>query len=305
MSLGALFWGKGKSGFGYGSTAEDVSDGLDLSGRRYLVTGSNSGIGAETARVLALRGATVLCGARSQAKANETAKALSPVAIGVACELSEPASVRACVAAVRAQHEPLDGIICNAGIMALPKLEQKYGYELQFFTNHVGHFLLVNGLLDQLTPSGRVVVLSSTAHMNAPRAGIEFDNLSGERGYSAWTAYGQAKLANLLFARELARRLPSTQTANAVHPGVIATNLGRHMPGWMQAIMGVTAPVVLKSIPEGAATQTWAAVHPSTAALRGEYLADSNVATSSAHGRDDALAAKLWVETEKIVAGLP
>lgn len=305
MSLGALFWGKGKSGFGYGSTAEDVSEGLDLSGRRYLVTGSNSGIGAETARVLALRGATVLCGARSQSKADETAKALSPLAIGVACELSEPASVRACVATVRAQHEPLDGILCNAGIMALPKLEQKHGYELQFFTNHVGHFMLVTGLLEQLTPSGRVVVLSSTAHRNAPRAGIEFDNLSGERGYSAWTAYGQAKLANLLFARELARRLPSTQTANAVHPGVIATNLGRHMPGWMQAITGVMAPVVLKSIPEGAATQTWAAVHPVTAALRGEYLADSNVAIPSAHGRDDALAAKLWVESEKIVAGLP
>ena len=305
MSFGALFRGKGKSGYGYGSTAEDVSDGLDLSGRRYLVTGSNSGIGAETARVLALRGATVLCGARSQAKADETAKALSPLAIGVACELSEPASVRACVTMVRAQNEPLDGIICNAGIMALPKLEQKHGYELQFFTNHVGHFILVTGLLDPLTPSGRVVVLSSAAHTAAPSAGIEFDNLSGARDYTAWRAYGQAKLANLLFARELAKRMPSAQTANAVHPGVIATNLGRHMPGWMQTILGVTAPIFLKSIPEGAATQTRAAVHPATAALRGEYLADCNVSTSSALGRDDALAAKLWAETEKIVAALP
>jgi NAD(P)-dependent dehydrogenase (short-subunit alcohol dehydrogenase family) len=304
MSFGALFRGKGASGFGYGSTAEDVSDGIDLSGQRYLVTGSNSGIGAETARVLALRGATVLCAARSQAKADETARALSPTAIGVACELSEPASVRGCVTAVRAMGEPLAGIICNAGIMALPKLEQKHGYELQFFTNHIGHFALATGLLDLLAGDGRVVVLSSAAHAGAPSGGIEFDNLSGARGYTAWRAYGQAKLANLLFARELARRLPAGQTANSVHPGVIATNLGRHMPGWMQTIMGATAPLFLKSIPEGAATQTWAAVHPTTAALRGEYLADSNVATSSALGRDDALAAKLWVESEKIVAGL-
>ena len=124
----------------------------------------------------------------------------------VACELAEPASVRAAVAKIKSLKVPIDGIICNAGIMALPTLNQAYGYELQFFTNHIGHFILVTGLIDSLAASGRVTMLSSRAHEAAPKGGIEFDNLSGEKGYSAWRAYGQSKLANLLFAKELARR---------------------------------------------------------------------------------------------------
>jgi WW domain-containing oxidoreductase len=305
MSLYASLAGKGPSGFGYGSTAEDVTAGLDLRGRRYLVTGANSGIGAETVRVLALRGATVLCGARTEARAAEACARLGAAAVPVACELSEPDSVRACVAAVRASGAPLDGIVCNAGIMALPKLVQKHGYELQFFTNHIGHFLLVTGLLDQLGPAGRVVMLSSAAHKNAPGAGIELDNLSGERGYAPWRAYGQSKLANLLFARSLARRLGGTgRTANAVHPGVIATNLTRHMNPLMQGVWAASAPLFLKSVPQGAATQVWAAVHPDAAALRGEYLADCNVARASARGRDDVLAERLWEASERIVAEL-
>jgi WW domain-containing oxidoreductase len=190
--------------------------------------------------------------------------------------------------------------------MALPRREVAHGIELQLFTNHVGHFLLVTGLLDRLADDGRVVMLSSEAHRRAPREGIRFDDLGAERGYSPWTAYGQSKLANLLFAKELARRLVGTRrTAHAVHPGVIATNLGRHMPSIMRVALGVAAPLVLKSIPQGAATQTWAAVHPAAASLSGTYLADCNVARPRRDAEDPALAARLWEVTERIVARLP
>ena len=180
-----------------------------------------------------------------------------------------------------------------------------HGYERQFFTNHIGHFILVTGLLPALADDARVVMLSSAAHTGAPKAGIEFDNLDGARGYSSITSYGQSKLANLLFARELARRFgTSGKTANAVHPGVIATNLGRHMNAALVAMLTVAAPLVLKTIPQGAATEVWAAVSPGAGALNGAYLADSNVAKSSRLGEDAALAGKLWAKSEEIVAAL-
>jgi NAD(P)-dependent dehydrogenase (short-subunit alcohol dehydrogenase family) len=303
MSIVAWLKGKGDSGFGYGSTAEEVTDGLDLSGKNFLLTGCNSGIGLETMRVLAKRGARVFAGARTEQKARDAAAAFDGDLVPVACELSEPKSVRACVEAM--SKHTLDGIVCNAGIMALPNLERAFGYEMQFFTNHIGHFLLVTGLLDRLAPEGRVVMLSSSAHNAAPLGGIQFDNLTGKRGYSPWEAYGQSKLANLLFAKELAKRLRSTgQTANAVHPGVINTNLGRSMPGIARAALAIAAPLALKSIPQGAATQCYVATHPDMK-VSGEYFADCNVAPSSAVSRDPALAARLWEESEKIVAQLP
>ena len=206
MSLLALIKPKGPSGFGYGSTAEDVTAGLSLNGKTYLLTGCNSGLGLETLRVLALRGAHVISAARTLEKAQAACASIKGLTTPVACELAEPASVRACVATVKRLNIPIDGIICNAGIMALPKLNRAYGYELQFFTNHIGHFILVTGLIDALAADARVTVLSSRAHESAPKGGIEFDNLSGEKGYSAWRAYGQSKFANLLFAKELARR---------------------------------------------------------------------------------------------------
>ncbi|MEM9695753.1 MAG: SDR family NAD(P)-dependent oxidoreductase [Myxococcota bacterium] len=302
MSLISRLRGPGKSGFGYGSTAADVTRGLDLSGQTFLVTGCNSGLGQETVRTLGAAGAHVVGAARTKEKATAALAGLAH-ATAVACELSEPDSVRTAVATVAA-GPPLDGIICNAGIMALPRLERRHGLELQFLTNHIGHFMLVTGLLDRLTSSGRVVMVSSNAHFRAPKEGIEFDNLDGAKRYNGWLNYGQSKLANILFANELALRLPSGQTANALHPGVIRTNLGRHLPAAMDAVFGLLVPLVLKSIPEGAATQCYVATHPSLARVRGKYFADCNLKAPSRHGRDPHLATRLWNETEAIVSRL-
>jgi NAD(P)-dependent dehydrogenase (short-subunit alcohol dehydrogenase family) len=300
MSLVSRFLRPGPSGFGYASTAEEVTRGIDLHAKTFLLTGSNSGIGHETLRVLAARGAHVVATARSLGKASRACAEVSGNTTPLECDLGDPASVRGCVARIQAEGIRLDGIICNAGIMAPPKLEQLHGYEKQFFTNHIGHFALVTGLLTALTPEGRVVVVSSNAHRRAPRQGIELDNLSGERGYRPWTAYGQSKLANLLFARELSRRLPGPrQTANALHPGVIATNLTRSLPV-IDLMMRVMTPIALKTIAQGAATQCYVATHPALVA-NGEYFSNCNIARSSPRGRDRELALKLWEASERIL----
>ena len=306
MSLYGLFQGKGPSGFGYNSTSNEVTEGLDLSGKTYLLTGCNSGLGAETLRVLTMRGARVLGAARSQEKAAKACSAVTGDAIPVVCELSEPASVRAAVASVQSMGFALDGIIANAGVMALPKRTLQHGYELQFFTNHVGHFLLVTGLLDQLSDHGRIVMLSSGAHTGTYPEGIRLDDLAAETGYTAWGAYGQSKLANMLFAKHLATRLPkATQRANSVHPGVIATNLSRHMNRAVIALFSGLGPILaLKSVPQGAATQLYVATHPEAAAGNGLYFSDCNPKLPSSHGQDSDLAAALWDKTEEIVAGL-
>ena len=306
MSLYSMFTSKGPSGFGYASTAEEVTAGLSLAGKTYLVTGCNSGLGEEACRVLALRGARVVGTARTIEKATAALAPLGTATVPLACELSDPKSVRACVAAVQAQQLVLDGIIANAGIMALPKLQQAFGYELQFFTNHIGHFMLVTGVLDQLGAAGRVVLLSSSAHKMAPKVGIEFDNLSGAQGYRPWRSYGQSKLANLLFAKELARRfVGTTRTANAVHPGVINTKLSRHMNPVGTFLFGALGSLALKSVPQGAATEVYVATNPALAEVSGKYFANCNVATSRADADDPALAKRLWEVSEQIVASLP
>ncbi|HMV70097.1 MAG TPA: short-chain dehydrogenase/reductase SDR, partial [Myxococcota bacterium] len=203
---------------------------------------------------------------------------------------------------------PLHAILANAGIMALAERTLIHGYEAQLFTNHIGHFLLVTSLSSALTDDARVILTSSGAHTYAPRGGIDFDNLDASKGYDPWVAYGQSKMANILFAVELARRFQGTaRTANAVHPGVIRTNLARNMGAVAVAAdvaMAVMGPFVLKSVGEGAATQTWGAVHPDAASISGEYLADCNVAVPRADARDLTLAAKLWARSEEIVAAL-
>ena len=303
MSLYSMLAGKGPNGFGYGSTAEDVTEGLDLTGKTFLVTGCNSGLGLETMRVLTKRGAHVIGTARTAAKASEAGASVGGKTTGVACELAEPASVRAAVERVKSLGTKLDAIVCNAGIMALPKRETAHGYELQFFTNHVGHFLLVTGLLDQLADAGRVVVVSSEAHRQAPPETIRFDDLGAEKSYSPWVAYGQSKIANILFAKELARRFEGTKkTANALHPGVIRTNLGRHMGGVASVAFGLVGPLFLKSIPEGAATETFLATHPSVASTSGLYFSDSNPKKPRRDAEDASKAKKLWEVSEEIAA---
>ena len=304
MSLVSMLKGKGESGFGYGSTAEEVTAGLDLSGRTYLMTGCTSGLGGEVLRVLVERGATVLATARTLEKAKRACAPFGEAAMSFSCELSEPSSVRACVETVRDLGVALDGILANAGIMALPKLTVKHGLELQFLTNHLGHFILVTGLVPLLTPSGRVVIMSSSAHKMAPKEGVRLDHLDGSRGYSPWTAYGQSKLANLLFAKELSRRLPSGKTANAVHPGVISTGLQRNMNPALAALLSVGSPLFLKSIPEGAATETFVLTHPSVAQITGKYFADCNVAASSSLADDAHLARALWEKSEQLETAL-
>lgn len=291
----------GPSGFGYSSTAEEVCAGLDLAGKTILITGVNSGLGLESARVLGRHGAHLIGLARTRDKAVVALAAIAAQGTPIECDLSDPGSVRTAVQTVRALGRPLDVLLANAGIMALPTLKQMGGYEVQFFTNHIGHFILVTGLLDVLSQDARVVVLSSAAHSFSPKAGIEFDNLSGEKGYSPWTAYGQSKLANLLFARTLAKRFEGTaRTANAVHPGVIATNLLRHMSPLYHLGVGAFGWIAMKSIGQGAATECYVAVHPDARGVNGQYWKDCNISRSSTLGRDDALAERLWRESERI-----
>ena len=305
MSLLAMIKGKrGPSGFGFASSAEEVTEGLDLSGKTILITGVNSGIGLESARVLAMRGASIIGAGRTLEKAAAALAPLEGEHTPLACELADPASVRAAVETVKGLGRPIDVLLCNAGIMALPELQVSNGYELMFFTNHVGHFILVTGLVECLAEDGRVVMLSSGAHQGAPKGGIEFDNLTGENGYSAWKGYGQSKMANLLFAKALAKRLTGNRTANSVHPGVIQTNLSRHMSGVVTTMFGLLGGLFEKKMGQGAATQCYVATHPSLASVSGEYFADCNIAKARPDGSDDATAERLWTVTEEIVAGL-
>ncbi len=312
MSLYGLFKKVDSNGFGYNSTAEEVSEGLDLSNKTFLLTGCNSGLGEETLRVLTLRGARVIGIARTIEKANIACEKMNQMnskgeAIGVACDLSDPQMVLEAVKKVQKSGFSLDGIIANAGIMALPQCQETFGNESQFFTNHVGHFILITNLLDQLSEFGRVVMLSSKAHFRTYEEGVRVKDPSCKGGkYSAWEAYGQSKLANLLFANHLSTRLPKpTQTANSVHPGVIATNLTRHLSKWIVKPLDLFgSAIALKTVSQGAATQVFVATHPSVADVSGEYFIDCATAKPSIFGQDAQLAADLWEKTEKIVENL-
>jgi NAD(P)-dependent dehydrogenase (short-subunit alcohol dehydrogenase family) len=286
--------------FGFETTAEEATHGLDLAGKTFLVTGCNSGLGLETTRVLGLRGAHVIGAARTRDKAAKALADSGAEGTPIACELSDPGSVKACVTAVNGMARRIDATICNAGIMALPEPRTTLGLDLQFLTNHIGHFILVTGTLDALSDDGRVVMLSSGAHRMAPDSGIDFDNLSGERDYSPWKMYGQSKLANILFAKSLASRFEgSPRTANAVHPGVIKTNLVRHIADPDAMLKSMT----LKTVPQGAATQCLVATHPGLAATTGEYFADCQVQEPRHQALSAELAAQLWERSEAIVAG--
>ena len=294
------------SPFNAESTAMEVTEGLDLTGQTAFITGCNSGLGYETMRVLSLRGATVIGAARTMEKAEAACAEMSGTAIPVVCELSDLESVANCGKQVRELGMPIDMLILNAGIMALPELEQVNGIEKQFFVNHIGHFTLTTYLLDQVkaAPQGRVVVVSSSGHEFAPEAGIEFDNLSGERDYSAWGMYGTSKLANGLFVLSLTEQLKgTTTTANAVHPGIINTNLGRHFPWYQRVVASLFGWAFMKTTEAGAGTQTYVATAPALAGYSGYYFADCNPVVPDPRMLNSAQAAQLWAASEEIAAG--
>ena len=317
------------SELGNQTTTDEVLEGVDLTGRRVLITGAAVGLGRECARALAAHGAEVTILARSAERADEgvaAVRALVPDATmhaGVV-DLGDLASVRAFAEGWLADHDAADVLINNAGVMACPYGLTVDGFETQFGTNHLGHFLLTVLLLPALLQGDapRVVTLSSAGHS---RCDVDLDDVNFERTeYSAWDAYGRSKSANALFARELARRAGDEGLLSySVHPGAIITDLGRHLTEELMNEMmetakeraeehGIPGGIVWKSVEAGAATQTWAATSTDADLLanNGAYLADCGLGVLGANPGengmapwilDDATAAALWTLSEELV----
>ena len=310
------------SKFGHHSTAMEVVAGIDLRGKTAIVTGASSGLGIETARALAAARAEVILPVRNLEKGEAVAadirattsnKAVSVVEL----DLGDFASIRRCTDEFLATGKPLPILVNNAAIMACPLTRTEQGYEAQFATNHLGHFLFTCRLIPALksgAPS-RVVNLSSLGHRLSP---VVFDDIHfAQREYNKWAAYGQAKTANALFAVELNRRLQSSGvTANAVHPGGIMTGLQQHLTreemiasGWIDEA-GNLHPV-FKTIEQGAATSVWAATAPELEGKGGLYLEDCNEGEPAVpekrtsgyfpHALDKEAAAQLWQVSEEMV----
>ncbi len=298
------------STYGPASTAEEVTAGLDLSGRTALVTGATSGLGFETLRVLALRGAHVIATGRTRQRAAEACtQAGAARSTPIALDLEDWDGVVAAAEEVAALDTPIDMLICNAGIMTPPDLRLVNGFEQQFAINHLGHFILCNRLMHRVLAArqGRIVVVSSQLYRSAPDNGIDFDGLDGSRGYDPERMYGQSKLANALFTFELARRLRETPvTANTLHPGVANTNLDRASPAWRRLgarLMAWNRPWV-KSVEAAAATQVYLASSPSLADVSGYYFEDCNpVVPVGPHMQNAELAATLWSKSEEFTRG--
>ncbi|KNA24295.1 hypothetical protein SOVF_017010 isoform A [Spinacia oleracea] len=257
-----LFSRKGSSGFSGNSTAEEVTAGINGDGLTAIVTGATSGIGAETARVLALRGVHVIMGVRNMAAAMEIKEAMardipSAKIDAMELDLSSMASVRKFASEYKSSGLPLNLLINNAGIMATPFMLSKDKFELQFATNHLGHFLLTNLLLERMKKTavesnreGRIVNVSSRRHQLSYPEGIRFDNINDPSGYSSLPAYGQSKLANVLHANELARHLKEEGveiTANSVHPGVVDTDIFRHHK-LFRGLVNLVGRCIVKSV---------------------------------------------------------
>ncbi|ALV31739.1 SDR family NAD(P)-dependent oxidoreductase [Streptomyces sp. CdTB01] len=271
------------SGFGATSTADDVLEGQDLTGKLALVTGGYSGLGLETTRALTKAGARVVVPARRRATAEEALAGLDGVEVDE-LDLADLESVRSFAERFLASGRVLDIVIDNAGIMACPETRVGPGWEAQFATNHLGHFALVNRLWPAIAPGGaRVVSVSSRAHHFS---GIRWDDVHWQRGYDKWQAYGQAKTANVLFAVHLDRLGRDVGVrAFSLHPGGILTPLQRHIPkeemverGWIDADGNVLNPEGFKTPEQGAATQVWAATSPRLDGLGGVYLEDCDIA---------------------------
>ncbi|ERM94993.1 hypothetical protein AMTR_s00009p00229030 [Amborella trichopoda] len=299
---------KGPSGFSYSSTAEQVTEGIDATGLTAIVTGASSGIGIETARVLALRGAQVIIAVRNVAAGQEVKEGIikentSAKLDVMELDLSSMASVRKFASEFISLDLPLNILINNAGIMATPFMLSQDGIELQFATNHLGHFLLTNLLLETMKNTarkckteGRIVNVSSYAHTFSYQEGIRFEHINDSSRYTRWGAYGQSKLANILHANELAKHLQEEGvevTANSLHPGSIVTNLLRYH-SFVNAIVLRFGKLVLKNAQQGAATTCYVALHPQVKGVTGKYFSDSNFEKPSNLATNTELTKKLW-----------
>ncbi|MET3665274.1 SDR family NAD(P)-dependent oxidoreductase [Caulobacter sp. 1776] len=313
--------------FGAKSTTDDVLAGVDLTGKRVLVTGVSAGLGVETARTLAAHGASVVGAARDLAKAERaTAIVREDAATGgslelVALDLADLASVRACADALVADGRSFDLVIANAGVMAPPFGKTVDGFETQFGTNHLGHFVLINRIASLLKAGSRVVSLASSGHRFSD-VDLEDPNFETTE-YVPFTAYGRSKTANILFAVEFDRRHKDRGVrAVAVHPGGIQTELARHLdPAFIQAwIDDLNAqaaaqgnpPIEWKTIPQGAATSVWASVVAPIETVAGLYCEDCHVAPPvedasevrfgvRSYALDPARAQALWALSETMV----
>jgi NAD(P)-dependent dehydrogenase (short-subunit alcohol dehydrogenase family) len=294
------------------TTAVEALRGQRLDGRNAIVTGASSGLGVETARALAFAGANVVMACRSVAdgeKVAATLRAALPANAGqlevAAIDLADLDSVRAFCAAFLASGRTLDMLINNAGVMARPLTLTAQGLESQVGINHLGHFALTVGLLPVLGANGRVVNVASGVHTRA-KAEHLLDTLTADRAfttrpYSPYGSYDDSKLANVLFTRGLARRLGPGQSALAIHPGVVGTNLARNM-GALGKVIVFFLKLFAKTPAQGAATSVFAATAPELAGQSGQYLANCAAATSSPEGQDATLAERLWAASAQLVA---
>ena len=305
------------SPFGYRSTAREVIAGIDLTGQTALVTGGYSGLGTETVRALAGAGAHVIVGARRPDAALQDLAGIDGQISVLPLDLSDPASIDGFAASVAGVTDTVDIQINNAAVMANPLSRDARGYESQFATNHLGHFQLTARLWPLLAASGkaRVVSVSSIGHQ---RIGLDLDDINFEhRDYDKWTAYGQAKSANALFALELDRLGRGAGVrAFSVHPGGIITPLQRHLSMEEQVKMGWfdqdgKLNPIFKTIEQGAATSVWCAVSPLLDGEGGVYCEDCNIGAMVnettprgtgvlPHIRDAALATALWTKSEQM-----
>ena len=281
--------------FGSTSTTDDVLSGIDLHGKRILVTGVSAGLGIETARALVSRGAHVIGAARDLDKARSATEAVTHAAAAgggsielIELDLADLSSVRACADKLRNKEQAIDVIIANAGVMATPLGKTADGFETQFGTNHLGHFVLVNRLMPLLPSGGRVIMLASSGHRFA---NVDIEDPGFERSpYDPFVAYGRSKTANILFAVALDERHKARGVrAAAVHPGGIRTELSRHMEATALATMletinaqlkaeGQTA-FTFKSVPQGAATSVWAAAVATANQIGGRYCENCHVSS--------------------------
>ena len=283
------------SDFDQDSTAEEVTAGLDLRGKFAVVTGCTSGIGFETMRALVQRGALVAGTSRSLERAREACGQVGGTTMPLQLDLGDFDSVVTCAEMIRAYQAPVDMLICNAGYRGGGNERQLVnGVEKHFAINHLGHFILINRLMDRLYVSwqGRIVIVASrTAYRDAPEEGILFDDLDMASSYSDAEAYGHSKLANVLCSLQLGEILRGTRiTSNAVHPGVIKTDLDRNLSAVSRFAWGAYARLSGKSVEQGAATTCYVATHPGLGNISGKYFEDCNAVTIEGRGHMQNLA---------------